>query len=241
VLIILINTIVFDADGTLYDETHAKIKAELLTAEFISNKSNVSLELIYNTFREVKDQITSDFIGMPDRNDRKKWYEETLQRIGVISITKEEASEYYWQIIYHNIKPYFDLMYVIPKLAKNYKLFILTDELLEIQRKKLDRLGLKNFFVKVISSDQIGETKPSQKLFNYALNMVGELPSDVIIVGDNPSKDIRGGNSIGMHTAWLKRGKYFYYSQNNDEKPDIIFNNYIQLDNKIKSLEALTK
>ena len=204
-------------------------------------KSNVNLEIIYNTFREVKAQITSDFKGMPERNDRKKWYEETLQRIGVINITKEEASEYYWQIIYDNIEPYFDLMYVMPKLAKKYKLFILTDELLEIQRKKINRLGLEDLFVKVISSEQIGETKPSQKLFNYALNIIGELPSDVIIVGDNPSVDIKGGNIIGMHTAWLKRGKYFYYSQNNYEKPDIIFNNYIQLDNKIKSLEASTK
>lgn len=237
----MINTIIFDVDGTLYDETHAKVKAELLTAEFISSRSNVGLDIVYGTYREVKAQITSAFDGVPERNDRRKWYGETLQGIGVTNITKEEASEFYWQIIYDNIEPYFDLIYVMPKLAKQYNLFILTDELLEIQKEKINHLGLEDCFVEVISSEQIGETKPSQKLFNYALNIIGELPSDVIIVGDNLSADIKGGISVGMHTAWLKRGKYWYYSQSNYEKPDIIIDNYIQLDNKIKSLEASAK
>lgn len=239
-LISLIKAIIFDVDGTLYDETYAKTKAELLTAEFISNNSAVSIEVIYNTFREVKAQITSDYKGIPERNDRKIWYEETLQRIGVPNIKKEEVSEYYWQVIYNSIEPYIDLVYVMPQLSQKYRLFTLTDELFEIHKKKIKHLGLEDYFVNSISSEQIGETKPSQKLFNYALNIVGELPSDIVIVGDNPSADIKGGNSVGIHTAWLKRGKYFYYSQSDNEKPDIVFTNYIQLDNKIKNLEVST-
>ena len=50
----MIKAVVFDVDGTLYDETYPKVKAELLTAEFISDKSCVNVEDVYNTFREVK-------------------------------------------------------------------------------------------------------------------------------------------------------------------------------------------
>jgi len=215
---VLIKAIIFDVDGTLYDETYPKVKAELLTAGFISDKSRVNVEVVYNTFREVKAQITGEYKGRPEANDRKIWYEETLRRIGVTSISREEASAHYWQVIYGSMEPYIDLAYVLPQLSKEYRLFTLTDELSEIQGEKLKRLGLERYFVKSISSEQVGETKPSQKLFNYALDMIGELPSNILVVGDNPSADIKGGNLAGMHTAWLKRGKYFYYPQSEDER-----------------------
>ena len=232
----LINTIVFDVDGTLYDETHAKIKAELLTAEFISNKSDVSMEIVYKIFRNAKDNVTKDFDGRPERNDRKKWYKETLQRLCAVNVTEIEACEYYWNIVFDNIEPYIDLISVLPGLSQKYKLFVLTDEFLDIQKIKLNRLGLDGYFIEVISSNQIGENKPSKSLFNYILNIIGESSSNVIMVGDNPSADIKGANLVGMHTAWLKRGKYYYYSHNNDEKPEIIIHNYLELDNQIRNL-----
>lgn len=232
----LINTIVFDVDGTLYDETHAKIKAELLTAKFISDKSNVSMEMVHKIFQESKDKVTNDFEGLPERNDRRKWYKETLQRINAINVTEIEACEYYWNVVFDNIEPYIDLISVLPELSQKYKLFVLTDEFLEIQKIKLNRLGLDSYFIEVISSDQIGENKPSRTLFNYILNIIGESPSNVIMVGDNPPADIKGGNIAGMHTAWLKRGKYSYYSHNDDEKPDIIIHNYLEFDNQIRNL-----
>lgn len=40
-----------------------------------------------------------------------------------------------------------------------------------------------------------------------------------------------------MHTAWLKRGKYHYYQQEPEEKPEIVFTNYLQLPGKIETLE----
>lgn len=61
------------------------------------------------------------------------------------------------------------------------------------------------------------------------------------MIGDNPSADVKGGRTVGMRTAWLKRGKYYYFSKNNQEKPDITFTNYIQLGSKIKQLDRLEK
>lgn len=234
----LIKAVVFDVDGTLYDETYPKVKAELLTAEFISDKSCVNVEDVYNTFREVKAQITSEYGGRPERNDRRIWYEETLRRLSVTNISKEEASTYYWQVVYSSIEPYIDLLYVLPQFARKYKLFTLSDELSEIHREKIKRLGLAGFFVNSISAEEAGEAKPSRKLFDYALEIIGESPSAVLVVGDNPAADIKGGNLAGMHTAWLQRGKYHYYPRSGDEKPDIVFTNYIQLEGKIKNLEA---
>lgn len=124
----LIKAVVFDVDGTLYDETYPKVKAELLTAEFISDKSCVNVEDVYNTFREVKAQITSEYGGRPERNDRRIWYEETLRRLSVTNISKEEASTYYWQVVYSSIEPYIDLLYVLPNSPEsiNYSPYLMN-------------------------------------------------------------------------------------------------------------------
>lgn len=231
----MVKALVFDVDGTLYDESYPKVIAELFTVQFISDKTNVRVENIYNTFRKVKFQITKQST-LPERNDRKVWYDQTLQRLGITNVTKEEANEYYWKVMYENIKPFVDLMYVLPRLSQKYRLYTLSDELIEIQRRKMEYLKVQKYFVESISSQQAGETKPSQKLFRYALDIIGEQPSDIVMIGDNPSLDIKGGNLIGFHTAWLKRGKYYYYAQGQDEKPAITFTNYVQLEEAIRKL-----
>ena len=50
----MIQAILFDMDGTLYDEVYPKVRAELLTSEYISEKTQVGVCEIYDTFRQVK-------------------------------------------------------------------------------------------------------------------------------------------------------------------------------------------
>lgn len=88
-------------------------------------------------------------------------------------------------------------------------------------------------FKSVISSELTGVTKPSKKIFDYTLSLISKSPEEVLMIGNNPSVDILGGNLSGMSTAWLQRGKFYYYQQKDNEVPDITFTNYIQLPNKI--------
>ena len=54
------------------------------------------------------------------------------------------------------------------------------------------------------------------------------------MIGDNPARDIKGGNSIGMNTVWLQRGKYYYYPQKEGEIPTVTIKNFTQLIQKIE-------
>ena len=192
--------------------------------------------MIYSKFREVKAYHTKKYKGIPEANDRKKWYYDTLRFLNINSVKSNEVSAYYWKVIYENMQPYIDFMYALPYFIENFRLFILTDELNEICKRKIKSLGLNKIFENTISSEQVGATKPNKKLFSYALDLVGEFPGSVLVVGDNPSTDIVGGNAVGMHTAWLRRGKYYYYQYDNISEPDIVFYNYIQLMSKLADL-----
>ena len=235
------TTLIFDADGTLYDETMPKAKAELLTAKLIASRTGYGEGEVYSLFREVKGEITQSGSLSPDRNNRTVWYAETLRRLNAShgdvaasgdvtsKIDAREASGHYWEVVYGEIEPYFDLVYILPELQSRYRLAVLTDELYDIQVEKVKRLGLAGYFTEIISSEQAGVTKPDKRLFEYALKRLGVSAGESMMIGDNPSADIRGARSVGMRTAWLHRGKYYYYPTGENERAEIVFENYLRL------------
>ncbi len=240
------TTLIFDADGTLYDETMPKAKAELLTAQLIASRTGYGEGEVYNLFREVKGEITQSGSLSPDRNNRTVWYAETLRRMNTshgdeaskIDIASKidayEASGHYWEVVYGEVEPYFDLVYILPELQSRYRLAVLTDELYDIQVEKVKRLGLSGYFTEIISSEQAGVTKPDKRLFEYALNRLGVSADESMMIGDNPSADIRGARSVGMRTAWLRRGKYYYYPTGENERADVVFENYLRLYDELR-------
>ena len=240
------TTLIFDADGTLYDETMPKAKAELLTAKLIASRTGFGEGEVYSLFREVKGEITQSGSLSPDRNNRAVWYAETLRRLNTshgdaaskIDIASKidayEASCHYWEVVYGEIEPYFDLVYILPELQNCYRLAVLTDELYNIQVKKVKRLGLSGYFTEIISSEQAGVTKPDKRLFEYALNRLGVSAGESMMIGDNPSADIGGAKSVGMRTAWLRRGKYYYYPTGENERADVVFENYLRLYDELR-------
>ena len=240
------TTLIFDADGTLYDETMPKAKAELLTAKLIASRTGYGEGEVYSLFREVKGEITQSGSLSPDRNNRTVWYAETLRRLNAShgdvaasgdvtsKIDAYEASCHYWDVVYGEVEPYFDLVYILPELQSRYRLAVLTDELYDIQVEKVKRLGLAGYFTEIISSEQAGVTKPDKRLFEYALNRLGVSAGESMMIGDNPSADIRGARSVGMRTAWLRRGKYYYYPTGENERADVVFENYLRLYDELR-------
>lgn len=233
----MIKTLFFDVDGTLYDETHAKIKAELGVVQILSKQLNQPFNEIYRTYLDAKHRILQSSKKDPNRNNREKWYEETLKDINLSGVSPKFLSDKYWEIIKRSIEPYYDFMCILPELSQKYDLFVITDELLDIQKEKLKQLGLLDAFKEIISSTHVGAVKPSPELFQYALKEAKTSPRDALMIGDNPARDIRGGNSVGMGTVWLRRGKYHYYPQEPIDKPSITIKNFTQLPEEIEKFE----
>lgn len=237
----MINTILFDMDGTIYNETDVKVKAELYIADYINKKTGVELEKVYSTFREVKKKITNELKGLPQANDRKIWFKVLLEELNVSLMTNVEMAELYWKVLYDSIVIFEDFKFVLPDLQKKYKLYILTDEMIDIARAKLRKLHIDNAFIDIISSEQVGHTKPAEELYQYATKIVGKPANQILIIGDNLAADIRGGNSAGMHTAWLQRGKYHFQRAMEKEMPEITFSNYVQLEKRIDDISNLPR
>ena len=74
---------------------------------------------------------------------------------------------------------------------------------IKAQTKKLDRSGLDVLMDGVFLSEQLGVEKPNVGFFDQVFAKIGPVDrSEVMIVGDSLTGDIRGGNNAGILTCW---------------------------------------
>ena len=91
------------------------------------------------------------------------------------------------------------LKYLHPK----YKLHIITNGFQEVQRSKLKKSGISNFFDTVTNSEMVGVKKPNRKIFDHALSAANTDIKSSLMIGDNLEADILGAKSIGIDTIFF--------------------------------------
>lgn len=84
---------------------------------------------------------------------------------------------------------------------------ILTNGPSQFQRGKMAKAELDVIAPFALVPSESGDQKPSPAVFEEAVRQSGQDVSSTLFVGDNPHTDIRGAQSIGMPTAWMKAGR----------------------------------
>jgi len=70
-----------------------------------------------------------------------------------------------------------------------------------VQLWKLDALGLADAFDHVLTSEELLREKPGAGTFAIPLARLDLRPSEVLMVGNDPEKDVGGANAVGLDTA----------------------------------------
>lgn len=68
----------------------------------------------------------------------------------------------------------------------------------------LKEFGLDGYFTGIVESAVEGVRKPNPDIFRIAVNRLGVLPADTVMIGDSLSKDILPAIEVGCKTIWLK-------------------------------------
>lgn len=99
---------------------------------------------------------------------------------------------------------------LLPKLAQQFPLYLVTDGNKYVQRRKVAALGLEPLFRKVYLTYQYGvkRCKPSPYCFELIRKREGCRWADMIYVGDNPAKDFVALNRHGGHTVRVLTGMH---------------------------------
>lgn len=87
--------------------------------------------------------------------------------------------------------------------ARGLKICIVTDLTSEVQFRKIRKLGIGRYVDFVVSSEEAGREKPAPTIFCLALLKLAMKPREVILIGDDTHRDLRGGMGIGIKTYLL--------------------------------------
>lgn len=101
-----------------------------------------------------------------------------------------------------------DAVQTLSRLRESgFKLGLITNGSLRMQRRKLECLALATFFDTVLISDAEGVSKPDPQIFLRALERLNTNAADAVYVGDHPEVDIAGAHAAGLHAIWRRDWK----------------------------------
>lgn len=119
---------------------------------------------------------------------------------------------------------------LLSSLSKQFSLGIIANQKSGLFD-RLDELGIGKYFQVLAGSGDLGIAKPEPEIFLKALELVGCVPSEAVMVGDRLDNDIIPAQALGMHTVWVRQG----YGALGDAsilemKPDMVIDGITELD-----------
>ena len=185
--------VIFDLDDTIYPEQQYNLAC----------------------YRAVADQFIKDYsfdiYPFIEEQFNKKQYQNLIS-LAIENAGIECSEDYIFNVLVKkyrdfcpNLTPYNGFQHYIEQLKKDFKLAIITDGILEVQKAKINSLGISSHFDLILCSSELGEKikKPSSKPYEYILAKLGMAHCDSVYVGDNVKKDFIYPNSSGMKSIHI--------------------------------------
>lgn len=204
---ILIETVVFDIDDTIYDQQEPFRKAVQKLFPLVSEEDMLPL---YTRFRVHSDAnfnkvITQEWTLEYMRSHR---ISQSLKDLDYPHITDEEALTF--QEVYEAKLDAITMHQEVEKTldflkSKKVPVSIITNGPTDHQYKKILQLGLLNWVSEdnIIISQATGYEKPDVEIFELEKKQFSLNPENSLYVGDNFNNDVIGSKRAGWQSLWL--------------------------------------
>ncbi len=122
-----------------------------------------------------------------------------------VSLTKEQKYELLDS--YRTLPAFKDVEDGLARLkAADFHLYAFSNGTADAVETLLAAAGIRDFFLEVVSVDDIKSFKPDPAVYNHFLSQSGASGSNAWLISSNPF-DVIGAISAGMRSAWVQRSK----------------------------------
>lgn len=199
----MITTILWDVDGTLLNFLAAeKAAIRSLFEEYHLGVCSDEMLKRYSS-------LNKNYWEMLERGEIEKKallvgrFRDFFEKEGIDSSLAAEFNEKYQLRLGDTIVYCDDSLEIVKSLRGKVKQYVVSNGTVIAQTKKLRLSGLGELMDGVFLSEELGVEKPSVRFFDQVFAKIGPVDrSEVMIVGDSLTGDIRGGNNAGIVTCW---------------------------------------
>jgi putative hydrolase of the HAD superfamily len=190
------RAVVFDLDDCLYLETEFVLSGYRAVAAWLSLRHQVPEADAYGRLA-----------AMHEAGVRGETFDRLLDGLGLADRVAVQELVSVYREHWPTIRPCDDAVRVVPAIRRHYRVGLVSDGYLSVQRNKLGALGIREWFDAVVFSDELGrdDWKPSPRPFAEALRRLEVAAADAVYVADNPSKDFLGARRSGMQSIRVRR------------------------------------
>jgi len=197
----MIKAVIFDLDNTLIDfMTMKRISCDAAVNAMIGaglkiNKEKATKELF----------LLYDKHGLEDKLIFQKFLKKVAKKIDYEILASGIVA--YRRVRGGFLEPYTHVAHVLFELKRRgIKLAIVSDAPRLKAWIRLVSMKINHLFDVVVCFEDTKELKPSTKPFKVAFKKLGVHPSECLMVGDRPERDIEGAKKLGMSTCFAKYG-----------------------------------
>lgn len=208
------KTVLFDLDNTLYcEETYVKSGFKAVS-DYLAKKYGLN-----------NDELFLKMMDIFNKEGRGKVFNFLIEDLKL----NENILNLVYVYRYHfpNIELYQDSMCVLEKLKKDFKLGLITDGRVFVQKRKVEALNIEKYFDVIIFTDILGDEfwKPSVEPYKLALDLLKSKPEESVYIGDDPYKDFKAPIELGMKSIQVKmEDELDYWKKRGYKKFDADFN-----------------
>lgn len=203
-----IRAVIFDLDGTLYNYDKCNVLAEKELFRYIADSLEMTIDEVKRIYYKSKLDIKKQLGNTASSHNRMLYLQKLCEYIGINpTLYVRRFYNVYWDVILKNAQLY---QWVIPVFEmlhhSNVSVNIVTDLTSDIQFRKIEALEIGKYIDTITVSEEAGEEKPSERIFNLAISKICVSKDQIAMIGDDINRDIEGARNFGIRSLLYKEG-----------------------------------
>ena len=206
-----VKAVLFDLDDTLFDHLYSTRQGLQTVCQSYECLQHYAIDDLFVTYTRLLDEVHLRVLEGSLTSDEARI--QRFQRFFLlhgcdtldIMAAAEHASVLHRTAYLASRQVVTGVVPLLEYLHGTYKIAVVTNNIVAEQRDKLQHLKLEHLVDELVTSEETGSIKPDPGIFHVALERVGCLACEAVMIGDAWKADILGATRAGIRALWFNR------------------------------------
>jgi FMN phosphatase YigB (HAD superfamily)/ribulose-5-phosphate 4-epimerase/fuculose-1-phosphate aldolase len=202
--------IILDLDNTLYsyDLCHSKSLNNVLTFLQKNYNTQKNYDELKDLYDDISNKLKYELKSTASSHNKSIYFKQLIELLNLNYSIVQILNDLYWKTFFEHMVCFEGVNdFIVWNKNIGVKIGVITDYETEYQMQKLEKLGLINYIDTIITSEEVGIEKPSIQMFQTILRKMELRTDEVIMIGDDFNKDVKGALNTNIHTYWFNSNK----------------------------------